>query len=181
MDNLQEVKVKGNLIYNGRIMRVYNDEIRLPDGKKAYREYVDHSGGCAMLAVDEEKYIYLVEQFRYPYGEVLLEIPAGKREEGEGAKECAVRELEEECGLVSSEVKELCIVYPTVGYSNEKIYIYLARGLTPAQSHLDEGEFLNVRRVHISKAYSMVTDGTIKDSKTVIAILRYVAMYDIKK
>ncbi len=177
MDTLRETKIKGDLIYDGRIMQVYNDEIRLPDGRKAYREYVNHSGGCAMLAVDDDDNVYLVEQFRYPYGEVVLEIPAGKRERTEDPKMCAVRELEEECGLKAEQVDELGILYPTVGYSNEKIYIYLGRGLSRTDAHLDDGEFLSVKKMPFHDAYEMAIDGSIKDSKTVVALLKYAAVY----
>ncbi|MDE6551069.1 MAG: NUDIX hydrolase [Clostridia bacterium] len=177
MDRLEETKVRGNLIYDGRIMQVYNDEIRLPDGRSAYREYVNHSGGCAMLAVDMDDNVYLVEQYRYPYGERVLEIPAGKREVGEDPKLCAIRELGEECGLKAEQVDELGILYPTVGYSNEKIYIYLGRGLSKTDAHLDDGEFLAVRKFPFDKAYAMAMDGTIKDAKTVVALLKYAALY----
>ena len=95
--DLEEKLIKSNLIYDGRILQLYNDEVELPGGKRSRREYVNHSGGCAVLAVDDEGYIYLVEQYRYPYAEVMLEIPAGKRNRDEDPKDCALRELEEEC------------------------------------------------------------------------------------
>ena len=145
--NLEEKLVKSNLIYDGRILRLFNDEVELPGGKHSKREYVDHSGGCAVLAVDDEDYIYLVEQFRYPYAQVLLEIPAGKRNKDEDPKDCALRELEEECGLVTDKADKFLEIYPTVAYSNEHIYVYLAHGLKATAAHLDEGEFLNVRRM----------------------------------
>ena len=134
--DLEEKLVKSNLIYDGRILRLFNDEVELPGGKHSKREYVDHSGGCAVLAVDDEDYIYLVEQFRYPYAQVLLEIPAGKRNKDEDPKDCALRELEEECGLVTDKADKFLEIYPTVAYSNEHIYVYLAHGLKATAAQL---------------------------------------------
>ena len=178
--DLEEKLVKSNLIYDGRILRLFNDEVELPGGKHSKREYVDHSGGCAVLAVDDEDYIYLVEQFRYPYAQVLLEIPAGKRNKDEGPKDCALRELEEECGLVTDKADKFLEIYPTVAYSNEHIYVYLAHGLKATAAHLDEGEFLNVRRMPFKDALKKVLDMEIRDSKTVAAILKYALMRGIK-
>ena len=178
--DLEEKLVKSNLIYDGRILRLFNDEVELPGGKHSRREYVDHSGGCAVLAVDDEDYIYLVEQFRYPYAEVLLEIPAGKRNKDEDPKDCALRELEEECGLVTDKADKFLEIYPTVAYSNEHIYVYLAHGLKATAAHLDEGEFINVRRMPFKKKKKKVLDMEIRDSKTVAAILKYALVRGIK-
>lgn len=178
--DLKEKLIKSNLIYDGRILQLYNDEVELPGGKHSRREYVNHSGGCAVLAVDDEGYIYLVEQYRYPYAEVMLEIPAGKRNKDEDPKECALRELEEECGLVTDKADKFLEIYPTVAYSNEHIYVYLAHGLQATHAHLDDGEFLNVRRIPFAEALKKVMDMEIKDSKTVAAILKYALINGIK-
>ena len=178
--DLKEKLIKSNLIYDGRILQLYNDEVELPGGKHSRREYVNHSGGCAVLAVDDEGYIYLVEQYRYPYAEVMLEIPAGKRNKDEDPKDCALRELEEECGLVTDKADKFLEIYPTVAYSNEHIYVYLAHGLKATHAHLDDGEFLNVRRIPFAEALKKVMDMEIKDSKTVAAILKYALINGIK-
>ena len=178
--DLKEKLIKSNLIYDGRILQLYNDEVELPGGKHSRREYVNHSGGCAVLAVDDEGYIYLVEQYRYPYAEVMLEIPAGKRNKDEDPKDCALRELEEECGLVTDNADKFLEIYPTVAYSNEHIYVYLAHGLKATHAHLDDGEFLNVRRIPFAEALKKVMDMEIKDSKTVAAILKYALINGIK-
>ena len=178
--DLEEKPVNSNLNYDGRILQLYNDEVELPGGKHSRREYVNHSGGCAVLAVDGEGYIYLVEQYRYPYAEVMLEIPAGKRNKGEDPKACALRELEEECGLVTDSADKFLEIYPTVAYSNEHIYVYLAHNLNATHSHLDEGEFLNVRRIPFKDALQKVMDMQIRDSKTVAAILKYALVNNIK-
>ena len=178
--DLKEKLIKSNLIYDGRILQLYNDEVELPGGKHSRREYVNHSGGCAVLAVDDEGYIYLVEQYRYPYAEVMLEIPAGKRNKDEDPKDCALRELEEECGLVTDKADKFLEIYPTVAYSNEHIYVYLAHGLKATHAHLDDGEFLNVRRIPFAEALKKVMDMEIRDSKTVAAILKYALINGIK-
>lgn len=178
--DLKEKLIKSNLIYDGRILQLYNDEVELPGGKHSRREYVNHSGGCAVLAVDDEGYIYLVEQYRYPYAEVMLEIPAGKRNKDEDPKDCALRELEEECGLVTDKADKFLEIYPTVAYSNEHIYVYLAHGLQATHAHLDDGEFLNVRRIPFAEALKKVMDMEIRDSKTVAAILKYALINGIK-
>ena len=109
----REYTKKRNLIYKGRILDLYNDEVELADGSEAMREYVRHSGGSSVIAVDEQDYVYLVEQFRYPYGEMLLEIPAGKLNEGESPYDCALRELKEEVGLSAHNIIDLGVIYPS--------------------------------------------------------------------
>ena len=108
----EEKTTSSRLIYDGRIMQVYCDDVALPDGSPSKREYIRHSGGAGVLALDDEGCVYLVSQFRYPYREEVLEIPAGKREQGEDPLDCAVRELEEEVGFKADKVELLALVYP---------------------------------------------------------------------
>lgn len=171
--NQEEKTVKKNLIYDGKILQLYNDEIVTPGGKTAYREYVNHHGGASVLAVDDEENIYLVEQYRYAYKQLLLEIPAGKLEKDEDPMECAIRELKEEIGAECKEMKLMELVYPTPGYTNEPLHIFLAKGLTFGETHWDEDEYLNIKKIPFSKALEMVKSGEIKDGKSVVAILRY--------
>ena len=171
--NLTEIEKQANVVYEGRIISLRNDDIILPDGKPAKREYVCHRGGASILAVDDENYVYLVRQFRYPYREELLEIPAGKLEEGEEAIVTARRELEEETGLVADEIEPFGLIYPTPGYTNENLYVFLATGLKPTKAHLDEGEFLRVERLPFDEVFEKVISGEIKDGKTCFAILKY--------
>ncbi|MDE6302116.1 MAG: NUDIX hydrolase [Clostridia bacterium] len=170
---LTETEKKANVVYEGRIISLRNDDVILPDGKLAKREYVCHRGGASILAIDDENYVYLVRQFRYPYREELLEIPAGKLEEGEEAIVTARRELEEETGLVADEILPFGMIYPTPGYTNEHLYIFLAKGLKPTQAHLDEGEFLRVEKMPFDEVLKKVLSGEIKDGKTCYAVLKY--------
>ena len=178
--NLEEKEVKKNVVYEGKILTLRVDDILTPDGKPAKREYVDHRGGASVLAVDEEECIYLVKQYRYAYREELLEIPAGKLEEGEDPLYTAIRELEEEVGL-KGKIEEFGLLYPTPGYTNEPLYVFLATNLVKSEAHLDEGEFLDVVKIPLKEAYNMVLEGSIKDGKTAYAILKYVALKNGKE
>lgn len=164
---------KENLIYDGRILRLFNDEVILDDGSESKREYVHHTGGSGVLAVDEDGYVYLVEQFRYPYRQTLLEIPAGKSEKGEASYDCALRELKEEVGLTADSLTDLGYIYPSPGYTDEPLHIYLAASFSVGKSSPDEHEFLNVKKIKFEEALKMVENNEIKDAKTVVAILRY--------
>lgn len=168
--DLKETTVRKNYIFEGKIIKVRKDDAVLPDGKPCTREVVEHNGGACVLCVKEGK-VALVRQFRYAYGEELLEIPAGKLEKGEDPALAARRELEEETGLVAQSLERLYTIYPTPGYCNEKIYIYEAIGVKEGTRHLDEDEFLDVEFVPIEDAYRMVDAGEIRDAKTIIALL----------
>ncbi len=159
-------------IFDGRIINVHVDEIELPNGNHSVREVVEHSGGVCVAAITDEDEIFMVRQFRYPFSRELIEVPAGKLEKGEEPQKAALRELEEECGVVSENVISLGTVYPTVAYCSEIIYMYAAKNLKSTNQHLDEGEFLGVEKVKLSKAVDMVMSGEISDAKTVAAVLK---------
>ncbi|MBD5100887.1 MAG: NUDIX hydrolase [Clostridiales bacterium] len=173
----KETTKKENLIYKGRILSLYNDEVVLADGSESMREYVHHNGGSSVLAVDKEGYVYLVEQFRYPYREMILEIPAGKVENGESAYDCAIRELKEEVGVIACSLTDLGVIYPTPAYTDEPLHIFLATDFEVGENKLDEHELLNVKRIKLDDALKMIERNEIKDSKTVIAILRYAVQF----
>lgn len=169
---LGEKTLQKNYIYRGKIINLRCDDAILPDGRPCKREIVEHSGGASVLCVREGK-VALVKQFRYAYGEAIYEIPAGKLNAGEDPFLAAKRELEEETGLVADRLVHRFTLYPTPGYTNEKIYIYEAEGVRAGAQHLDEGEFLNVEFVPVPEALCMVEDGTIKDAKSIVALLDY--------
>ena len=165
-------------IYEGRIITVHVDDIELLDGKKSKREVVEHSGGVCVAALTEDKKLKFVRQYRYPYKRELLELPAGKLEKGEDPMKAGIRELEEECGVVADKVISMGQVYPTVAYCSEIIHLFLATGLHETKQHLDDGEFLDVEEIELSKAVQMVMDGEISDSKTVALVLKTAVMFN---
>ena len=169
---LEERMVRKNYIYRGKIVSLRCDDAQLPDGRACKREVVEHPGGAAVLCV-KDGCVALVRQFRYAYGEAIYEIPAGKLNAGEDPQPAAARELEEETGLHARELVLRFILYPTPGYTNERIYIYEAVGVSAGEQHLDEGEFLNVEYVPVKTVLSMIESGEIRDAKTIVALQRY--------
>lgn len=167
---LEERTARRNVVYEGKILTLRVDDALLPDGTPCRREIVDHPGGAAVLAEYNGK-IALVRQFRYAYGEVISEIPAGKLERGEEPARAAARELSEETGLEADELVPLFVLYPTPGYTNEKIHVFEARGVRAGRQHLDRGEFLNVEYLSPERALEQIRSGGIRDGKTVAAIL----------
>ena len=169
---LEEKTVRKNYIYRGKIINVRCDDAELPNGRPCRREIVEHPGGACVLCVKDGK-VALVKQFRYAYGEAIYEIPAGKLNEGEDPMLAAERELGEETGMIADDLVLRFVLYPTPGYTNEKIFIYEALGVREGKQHLDEGEFLNVEFVPIEVALEMVENGVICDAKTIVALQRY--------
>lgn len=169
---LEEKTVRKNYIYRGKIINVRCDDAELPNGRPCRREIVEHPGGACVLCVKDGK-VTLVKQFRYAYGEAIYEIPAGKLNEGEDPMLAAERELGEETGMIADDLVLRFVLYPTPGYTNEKIFIYEALGVREGKQHLDEGEFLNVEFVPIEVALEMVENGVICDAKTIVALQRY--------
>ena len=159
-------------IFDGKIINVHVDDVELEDGTTSFREIVQHSGGVCVAALDENKELFFVRQFRYPFKRELIELPAGKLEKGEIPLEAGLRELEEECGVRADRVIDMGQIYPTVAYCSEIIYLFAATGLHPVIQHLDEGEFLSVEKMPLEKAAKMVLDGEIRDAKTVALILK---------
>ena len=167
-----EKKLRRLNTYEGIIVNVGLDRVRLPDGSEAFREIVEHPGGACILPVDGEGNAYCVRQYRYPVQRVTLEIPAGKLDApDEDPYVCAVRELSEETGYTAKTIEKLTTIGTTVGFSNEYIHIYKAEGLTPGEMHPDDDEFLNVVRVPLAEAVQMTRDGRIFDAKSIVAIL----------
>lgn len=173
---LFETTVEKNYVYEGKIIKVRRDKAALPDGKPCVREVVEHNGGVCVAALTDNNELLFVRQFRYPYGEVILELPAGKLERGEDPFEAGKRELEEETGTVAGEYFDLGKFYPTPGYCGEIIHLYAAAKLTETQMHLDEDEYLEVEKIKLSEAVAMVLRGEIPDGKTQALVLRVAEM-----
>lgn len=174
--NLEEKTVKQNTLYKGRILTLRNDRVLLPNGKVSYREVVEHPGGVCVVPLCDNGDVLFVRQFRYPYGAVIPEIPAGKLSPGEDPLACGVRELKEETGAVAEKYTPLGELYPSPGYCGEIIYMYLAEGLSFEEQQLDEDEFLSVERVPILEAVQSILNGAVKDAKTQAAILKTAAL-----
>lgn len=169
---LFEKKLNSRQVFDGVVVKLFVDEVELPNGKKSVREIVRHPGAVCVIPVTDDGDVIMVRQFRYAFDRVLLEIPAGKLEPGEDPLCAALRELEEETGMVAESVQHIGELYTTVAILDEKIQMYLATGLTYKNAHPDEDEFLEVEKVPLSTLVKMVMDGEIQDSKTQVAILK---------
>ncbi len=169
---LTERTRSSRLVYDGKLLKVYYDTVELANGAPAWREVVRHPGAVVVVPVDGQGNVYLVRQYRYPYGKALLEVPAGKLEPGEPPLSAAKRELEEEVGARAGRWTGMGQLLPTPGFCDERQYVYLARGLELGQSHPDEDEFLEVVKLPLEQAVDMAVDGRLEDCKTVAAILR---------
>lgn len=169
---LTEKQIASERVFSGRLIKVNRDTVSLPNGKTATREVVIHPGAVAIAAVTDEGELLMVRQYRYPAGQALLEIPAGKLEPGEEPYDCAVRELREETGATAKDMTYAGYIYPTPGYNNEKIHLYLAEKLTFGQTNFDEDEFLEIERIPLIHAYKMCENNEIVDGKTLSALLK---------
>jgi ADP-ribose pyrophosphatase len=163
--------VSSKTVYHGKLLRVLEDQVRLPDGRPAQREYVDHPGASMMLAFPEPDTVLLVRQFRYPHRRDFIEIPAGKIDPGEDPLRTARRELREECGYEARDWRHLATIHPCIGYSNERIELYLARELAHVGHAPDDGELIEVVPMKFAQALRQVEEGAITDQKTVIGLL----------
>ncbi|MDH5351553.1 MAG: NUDIX hydrolase [Betaproteobacteria bacterium] len=169
--DLAETLLAGEEVFSGRLLKVYRDRVRLPDGSESVREYIRHPGAVAIVALLDDDRVVLERQFRYPLGRVLVEIPAGKLEQGEDHLETGKRELLEETGYVAREWRRLGEIHNAIGYSDEVIEIWLARGLEQRQQQLAEGEFLEVFSLPLAEAQAMARDGRLTDVKTIVGLL----------
>ncbi|GAW91676.1 NUDIX hydrolase [Calderihabitans maritimus] len=171
MKNFYEKTVESNKIFEGRVVKLRVDRVILPNGKEATREVVEHPGAVAVVALTDKDEIVMVRQFRKPVEETTLEIPAGKLEGGEDPHSCARRELEEETGLKPNRIKLLMEFYTTPGFSDEKMYLFLAEDLEEVPPHRDDDELVEVEKLPLGKAVNWVMQGKINDAKTIIGIL----------
>lgn len=169
---LDERELSQKILYRGKVVTLTVSEVELPNGHISTREVVRHPGGAAVLLVKDGK-VLLERQFRFPYSEVIWEIPAGKLNMGEDPEKAALRELEEETGYRAESLRHLVDIYPTPGYTDEIIHIYLADAATMEGRHLDEDEFINAQFVALSEAERMIDSGEICDAKTIAAIYKY--------
>lgn len=170
---MKEKTLKENIVYNGKILRLNNDDVECDNGAVATREIVHHNGGVCILAFVDNK-VVMVKQYRYAFQEELLELPAGKLEKGENPYDAGIRELEEEVGFRAESLTSLGLMYPTCGYSNEIIYLYLANNLTKVNRHLDFDENIDIYYYSLDEVLEKIQSNEIKDAKTIILILKYI-------
>lgn len=171
---LIEIEKSSELIFDGRVLHLYRDEIILPDGSEGIREYCNHNGGVCVLPLTDDGDVILVKQYRYAHRKCTLEIPAGKLEKGEreDIRSAALRELREETGAECRELIYLGEMYPSPALLSEVIYMFFARGLTFGERDLDDDEFLECERVSLERMLEMIDEGLLPDAKTQIAALR---------
>lgn len=172
--NLEEKQLDSALIYDGNLIKLYKDNVMLPNGKQIVREYIKHVQAVAVVAMDDDGKIVIEHQFRYPFRAETLEIPAGKLNfEGENLIDAVKRELHEETGITASEITYLCPFWPVCAYSTETIHLFFARGLSfGRERELDEDENINIEMIPIRDVVQMIYDGIIPDAKTQAAVLQ---------
>ena len=171
--DLREEQVSSRTLFEGKIIKVTLDKAKLPDGTLADREVCYHPGGVGILALEEDHTTYLVQQYRYPIGKVLLEIPAGKMDrDNEDPAAAAARELSEETGIEAEEWTDLGCTLASPGFCDEALHMFLARGLKHKKQHLDDDEFLNVVPIPFDELVKKVMSGEITDAKTVATTLK---------
>ena len=174
--DLTETFVSRQDIFDGRIVTLHVDTVTLPDGNTALREIIDHPGGVGILAIDDDDRVFMVQQYRYAFSRTMWEIPAGKREAGEEPLVTAKRELQEEVGVTAERWLPMGELIPSPGCYAERLYLFMARGLTLGDTHPDDDEFLTVSRVPFTELSQACLSGEIQDAKTVVAVLKAKAL-----
>ena len=171
MSNLKENKISSEIIYQGRLLDVRRDKVRLPNGNISTREWIKHPGAVCMIPLLPDNRIALIRQYRYPVQQEMIELPAGKLEENENPEACAMRELEEEIGFRAKKLTFLTHIYPAIGFADELMGLYMAENLVKTISNHDEDEFLELMPTPLGEAIKMVWNRKITDVKTIIGIL----------
>jgi ADP-ribose pyrophosphatase len=166
--NLKETRIDGETVYDGGFLKLERDRVSLPDGSITHREFIRHPGAVVILPLFDDGTVLLERQFRYPHDRVFIEYPAGKIDAGEDHLDCAKRELQEETGYTATDWHYLCTIHNAIAYSDESLYIYLARNLTAGPAKLDAGEFLDTFTATVPELLAQVKSGAITDVKTVI-------------
>lgn len=167
MKDFSERKLTSTLVFDGKLLKVRSDTVRLPNGRIAEREYIEHPGAVAVIALTDAGELVMERQFRYPLGRDMIELPAGKIDPGEDPLDTARRELKEETGYTAEHWRHVATINIAIAYSTERIEIYLARGLKSGSTKLDDEEFLEVFTLPLATALDWVRNGKITDAKTV--------------
>lgn len=170
-DHLRETKLASEEVFGGRLLHVRRDQVRLPSGDTATREYIVHPGAAMVVPILDDGRVVIERQFRYPLDRVMIEFPAGKLDAGEPSFDCAVRELAEETGYRAAEWAHAGVLHNAIAYCDEAIHIWFARGLTQGAQGLDHGEFLDVSTATPEELLAMAQRGEITDAKTLIGLM----------
>ncbi len=171
LPDFTERKIEGSSIYEGRIISVYSDKVRLPDGNIAQREVVRHPGAVVILPMLDSGRILMVWQYRYPIGTHSLELPAGKREKGEQPESTARRELLEETGYKAEQMERAFVMHSSVGFCDEELDLFVATGLSQVGREVEEGEFVHTCELDVEEGIALVREGRISDSKTMVGLM----------
>jgi len=166
--DLTETRIDGEVVYDGKFLKVERDKIHLPDGSTSHREFFRHPGAVVILPLLPDGRVLLERQFRYPNAQVFIEFPAGKIDPGEEHLACAKRELEEETGYTAGKWRFVCTIHNAIAYSDEHLEIFLAEDLVAGEQKLDQGEFLETFTATVPELLEMVKRGEITDVKTII-------------
>lgn len=166
----EEVTIRTETIYEGKVVKLQLDEVRLPNGKTSMREIVKHPGAVAILPLTDNGRMIVVEQYRKPLERSIIEIPAGKLDTGEEPINCAIRELREETGFTAKQINHLCSFYTSPGFANELLHLFIGEGLTAGEAQPDEDEILEYREMTLEEAYQAIETGEIRDAKTIMAV-----------
>lgn len=178
--DLKEKKLNSKLIYEGKVVTLYKDDVLCPNGNKSIREVVRHTKGACILCINDKNEVYVIKQYRYPYDDIIYELPAGKADEGEDPSITCVRELEEEAGLKALNIIPLGSMYPSCGYTDEIIYLYLCDKFVETKKHFDFDEALEGKFIPFEKLIEMIKNDTFKDAKGICAVARYMMIKNIK-
>lgn len=172
MENMKEIEISREYKFHGKIVNLRVDTVSTPEGNTALREIVEHPGGVGIVALDNDRNVYMEWQYRRPFDDLVYEIPAGKRDSGEEPIVCAKRELEEEIGLCAESWVYLGVSYASPGFCTEGLHLFLATGLCKGEMHRDQDEVLVIEKVPLSELVDKAMTGEIKDGKTLIGILK---------
>jgi len=171
MSKLKETQKSSEKIFSGKLIDLYFDHVELPNGKSSTREWINHPGAVCIIPILPDGNLCLIRQYRYGPRDEFIEIPAGKLDTGEDPLVCAKRELQEEIGYIAGKLTFLTNIYPAIGFSNEKMWMYLAEDLQLSNQSLDQDEFLELLPLSLEEAIDLIKQGKITDVKTIIGIL----------